>query len=155
MHFKSLNPITYFNLLCLMICVAIHLYSYFSYLPFSFEILIGLVLPLFLNASWFILKQKKHDNQPFTFFNWSTTFQSVFILLFIYALIQFFVFYKLVGNFRVEKAADTYHLFERARFIAEVSQLEYQKYWARSARLLSSYLILFFAFTTYASKQSK
>lgn len=154
-NLKSLNRLTLFNGVCFMICVLIHLYSFFSYLPFSFEILISLVLPLFSNAFWILLKQQNHDRQPLAFFNWSTTFQSIFILLLIYALIQLFIFYKLVGNFRVEKADNTYHLFERVRFVAEVSQLEYQTYWARSARLLSSYLILFFAFTTYASRQSK
>lgn len=147
---KSLNPLAMFNLLCLMICVFIHIYSFFSYLPFSFGILISLVLSLFLNAFWIFLKQKNSKNPPWSFSSWSTPFQSVFIILFIYALLQFLIFYQLVGNFRVEKVDESYHLFERDRFVAEVSQLEYQTYWARSARLFSSYLILFFSFIVYS-----
>ena len=149
--FKSLNLFAIFNIVCFMICVLIHLYSFLSYLPFSFEILISLVLPLFLNTFWLILKQKNNQNQSWAFANWSKNFQSIFIILFIYALLQFFIFYTLIGNFRVEKATNTYYLFERNRFITEASQLEYQIYWARSARLLSSFLILFFSFTIYAS----
>lgn len=154
---KSLNPLAMFNLLCLMVCVIIHFYSFFGYIPFSFFVLIGLTLPLFINGVWLICHShfEKAQSQRLAYSNWSSTFQSIFIVLFIYAFLQFFIYLKLVGNFRVEKVDESYHLFERARFVAEVSQLEYQTYWARSARLFSSYLILFFSFIVYASKQSK
>lgn len=155
--FKSLSPITYFNLSCLMICILIHFYSFFGYIPFSFFILIGLTLSLFINAVWLICHShfEKAQSQHLAYSNWSSTFQSIFIVLFIYAFLQFFIYLKLVGNFRVEKVENAYHLFEKTKFITEVSKLEYDQYWARSSRLFSSYLILFFSFTIYTSVPSK
>lgn len=151
--FKSLSPFSIFNILFLMICVLIHLCSFFDYIPFSFLILIGLILPLFINAVWLVCHShfEKAQSQRLAYSNWSKTFQSLFSILLIYALIQFFIFLKLVGNHRVEQVEDTYHLFERTKFIAEVSKLEYDQYWARSARLLSSYMILFYTAVVHIS----
>lgn len=152
---RSAHPLWLLNLLGLGLTLCIHLYSYFGYMPYSFSFLLAL-FPLLL-ISFLAIRLKAHPNSTedvkhfFSWRNWSQRFQSIFVIVFINAILQLFIFLKFAGNFHIEQQGDVYYLYERAIMIREATEAEYRLFWAHSVRLLSAYLLLFFTFTVYGT----
>ena len=143
------------NLLGWGLTLCIHLYSYFNYIPYSFSFLLVLFPLLLISVLLIIFKTHPGNMEDPKHFisweNWSQRFQSILVIVFINAILQLFIFLKFVGNFHVEQQGDAYYLYERAIIIREATEAEYLLFWARSVRLLSAYLLLFFTFTVYAT----
>lgn len=131
--------------LALMGCTAsaaINLISYFLDSAFLFVLASLLIIPLLITAIGVISTIKQFD------------FDTITVILFLHALIVFWVSMNLLGDYQVETDGLGYALKSKSAFIREATVEEYKLYKSRTARLMSAYALFFFYAFYVAIKSS-